>query len=171
MSSWNDDVLFSSKNMCWQTPHWLFDELNETYGFNLDAAATKESSLCIRHLGPGSSLGEDALAMERWPGSDIWLNPPYGRDVGMWVQKAYEQSLLDGGKYVVVLVMARTDTRWWHDYAMKASRILFIKGRLKFRQGEEEGGPAPAPSVVLIFHPKWESRCLVETYEQPKHRK
>ena len=89
----------------------------------------------------------------------------------MWVQKAYEQSLLDGGKYVVVLVMARTDTRWWHDYAMKASRILFIKGRLKFRQGEEEGGPAPAPSVVLIFHPKWESRCLVETYEQPKHRK
>jgi len=170
MSSWNDDVLFSSKNMCWQTPHWLFDELNETYRFNLDAAATKESSLCIRHLGPGSSLGTDALAMERWPGSDIWLNPPYGREVGRWVRKAYEESISGAGKYVVVLVMARTCTKWWHDYAMKASRILFIKGRLKFRQGEEEGGPAPAPSVVLVFFPDGKGPTI-ETYEQPKHRK
>lgn len=170
MSSWNDDVLFSSKNMCWQTPHWLFDELNETYRFNLDAAATKESALCIRHLGPDSSLGTDALAMDKWPGSDIWLNPPYGRDVGKWVRKAYEESRAPGGKYVVVLVMARTDTRWWHDYAMKASRILFIKGRLKFRQGEEEGGPAPAPSVVLVFFPDGKGPTI-ETYEQPKHRK
>jgi len=173
MSSWNGDVLFSSADMCWQTPWWLFNELNAEYRFNLDAAATAGSALCYRYLGPGSRWGKDALAMDRWPGVSIWLNPPYGRGVGRWVRKAYEESRGAGGKVVVVLVMARTDTRWWHDYAMKASRIMFVRGRLKFRQGEEEGGPAPAPSVVLVFRDDGagEGPVTVETYTQPKHRK
>jgi hypothetical protein len=75
------------------------------------------------------------------------MNPPYGRKIGLWVQKAYEESR--GGSTIVCLLPARTDTRWWHDFCMKGE-IRFIKGRLKFNDGKN---PAPFPSAVVIFRP------------------
>jgi hypothetical protein len=70
------------------------------------------------------------------------MNPPYGRDIGKWMKKAYES-----GATVVCLVPARTDTKWWHDYAMKG-KITFIKGRLKFGSALNS---APFPSAVVVF--------------------
>jgi len=75
------------------------------------------------------------------------MNPPYGREIGIWMKKAYESSLL--GAKVVCLVPARTDTRWWHEYAMKGE-IEFIKGRLKFGDAKNS---APFPSAVVVFNP------------------
>jgi hypothetical protein len=74
------------------------------------------------------------------------MNPPYGRDIGNWMKKAYESSLL--GAVVVCLVPARTDTKWWHDFAMKGE-ITFIKGRLKFGNSKNS---APFPSAVVVFN-------------------
>ena len=135
----------------WQTPSWIFDRLNDDFGFTLDAAALPETAMCSRFLTPQ----DDALSTG-WGGrgSVVWLNPPYGRGVGNWLEKAHLES--KKGAVVVVLVFSRTDTRWWHDYAMKASEIRFIRGRLRFLQDGQVKDPSPAPSCVLVFTP-WSS--------------
>lgn len=74
----------------------------------------------------------------------MYCNPPYGRGVGAWLAKAREAEL------AVYLLPSRTDTAWWHDYALKADEIRFIRGRLYF----SERGPAPFPSVILIYRKK-----------------
>ena len=74
------------------------------------------------------------------------MNPPYGREIGAWMKKAYESSLQ--GAMVVCLVPARTDTKWWHDYAIKGE-IEFIRGRLKFGKSKNS---APFPSAVVVFN-------------------
>ena len=73
------------------------------------------------------------------------MNPPYGRNIKYWVEKAYKSSL--SGATVVCLLPARTDTAWWHDYCMKG-KIEFIRGRLKFGNSINS---APFPSAVVVF--------------------
>ena len=75
------------------------------------------------------------------------MNPPYGSEIKHWVKKAYEESQKHM-TLVVALIPARTDTKYWHDYCMKASEIMFVKGRLKFGNGK---GSAPFPSAVVVF--------------------
>ena len=81
------------------------------------------------------------------------MNPPYGREIPKWVEKAYE-SAKSGEATVVCLLPSRTDTKWWHDHVMKADTIRFIKGRLKF---DGHKNSAPFPSVIAIFgnYPKY----------------
>jgi len=143
---WRRDGLFSSKDQTWRTPLPLFRMFDEVFDFDLDAAATDESALCERFL----TEREDALSLDEWPGDRVWLNPPYGRQVGSFVCKAKEQAR-EHGKTVAVLIFARTDTVWWHEHAMSADEIFLIRGRLRFSKGEEKAGSAPAPSAVLIF--------------------
>jgi phage N-6-adenine-methyltransferase len=149
-SPWRQAALYSSKHQAWRTPSWLIRFLNEVYDFDLDAAASSDNALCERYL----TEADDSLSVEEWPGDRIWLNPPYGRDVGKFVAKASEQARVYGKTVVVVLVFARTDTAWWHDYAMRADDIYFIRGRLKFTKGDEKPGAAPAPSALLVFRGK-----------------
>lgn len=73
------------------------------------------------------------------------MNPPYGRTIGAWMRKAYEESLK--GAVVVCLVPARTDTAWWHDYAAKG-KVRFLRGRLKFEGAKAN---APFPSALVVF--------------------
>ena len=87
---------------------------------------------------------QDGLRQE-WAPRRCWMNPPYGRVIGDWMRKAYEES--KRGATVACLVPARTDTRWWHDYAMKG-QIRFIRGRLKFGAGKAN---APFPSALIVF--------------------
>ena len=75
------------------------------------------------------------------------MNPPYGRGIKEWIKKAYEESRKEDTT-VVMLIPARTDTRYWHDYVMKANDLYFVKGRLKFGNGENS---APFPSAVVVF--------------------
>lgn len=75
------------------------------------------------------------------------MNPPYGREIGAWMAKAWRSS--QAGALVVCLVPARTDTAWWHDYAAKGA-VRFIRGRLKFGGHKNS---APFPSALVIFSP------------------
>jgi site-specific DNA-methyltransferase (adenine-specific) len=84
-----------------------------------------------------------------------YCNPPYGRQIGAWIKKAYDES--KKGKTVVMLLPCRTDTRWWHEYVMKAKEIRFIKGRLKFGGAKTN---APFPSCVVVFKPKGDTPPL-----------
>ena len=88
---------------------------------------------------------QDGL-QHKWEGR-CWMNPPYGRKIGQWVQKAYESSLQ--GATVVCLLPARTDTAWWHDFCIAhAAKITFLRGRLKFGDAKHS---APFPSAVVLF--------------------
>jgi len=150
-------VMFSSKSSEWTTPQDLYDALNEEYGFTLDPCATHESAKCEKYY----TLDEDGLNQD-WTGNTVFMNPPYGREIKHWIKKAWESSK-KGKTTVVCLIPARTDTKYWHDYCMKAHRIVFIKGRLKF--GNQDSG-APFPSAIVIF--KTGFRALFNGGNYPK---
>lgn len=137
-------VHYSSKTIIWETPQDFFDMLDREFGFEIDVCALPENTKCIRFFSPA----EDGLK-QIWKGI-CWMNPPYGREIGPWVRKAYESSLT--GATVVCLLPARTDTKWWHNYVEKAEK-RFIKGRLKFGGMQNS---APFPNVVAIFRPEYD---------------
>lgn len=138
-----DAALFSSQTGEWETPQDRFDEWDKEFRFTLDAAATRQNAKCRRWY----TMRGDALA-KPWP-DRVWLNPPYGRGVGQWVEKARRESLK--GSLVVCLLPARTDTRWFHDHVWPdKAEVRFLKGRLRFGGSKN---PAPFPSMLVIFHP------------------
>ena len=140
---WNKrNVHFMSERHDWETPQFLFDGLNAEFGFELDVCATAENAKCRRFF----TLADDGLA-QVWTGV-CWMNPPYGRDIEMWMKKAFHSSEM--GALVACLVPARTDTRWWHKYSMRGE-IRYLRGRLKFGNCENS---APFPSAVVIFRPR-----------------
>ena len=131
--------LMTSNTDLWSTPRDFFDDYNAIYHFDVDVCATAENALCAKFYSP-----EDNGLSKEWHGV-CWMNPPYGREIGKWMNKTYESSL--HGATVVCLVPARTDTAWWHDYAMKGV-ITFVRGRLKFGGSKNS---APFPSAVVVF--------------------
>jgi phage N-6-adenine-methyltransferase len=137
----NLKVHYSSLTPEWSTPEWLFKELDKEFHFTLDAACTHENAKTSKHY----TKTEDGLR-QSWKDETVWLNPPYGRVIGDWIAKAYQES--QNGANVVCLIPSRTDTRYWHDYVMKAKEIRFIKGRLRFNDSENS---APFPSAIVIF--------------------
>ena len=128
--------------MDWATPPELFAALDAEFHFTLDVCATAENHKCANYLSPI----QDALGYH-WANEVCWMNPPYGREIGKWMRKAHEQSLL--GATVVCLVPARTDTAWFQDYAMRGD-IRFLRGRVKFVGAKHS---APFPSAIVIFKP------------------
>lgn len=127
----------------WATPQEFFEYYNNIYRFNLDVCASRENAKCPRYF----TEEDDGLSQD-WMAAHCWMNPPYGRTIGKWMAKAYDES--QKGSLVVCLVPSRTDTKWWHDYAMKGE-IEFIKGRLKFGDSKNS---APFPSAVVVFKPR-----------------
>lgn len=133
--------MMSSATAEWATPQFLFDKLNLMYGFDTDVCATPENAKCARYF----TVQDDGLKQD-WRGV-CWMNPPYGREIGKWIRKAYESAL--AGAIVVCLIPSRTDTAYWHDYVMKG-KITFLRGRLYFGAGT---APAPFPSALVEFSP------------------
>lgn len=105
------------------------------------------------------TLKEDGLIQD-WSNDVCWMNPPYGKDISLWLKKAYEESLK--GAIVVALIPSRTDTRYWSDYCMNAAEIRFIRGRLKFGDSENS---APFPSAIVVFDRRTEN-LRVSTYDR-----
>ena len=135
-------TLFSSRSEEWGTPQDLFDYLDGMFHFDLDAAASVGNAKCSKYY----SKDDDAL-LQDWVGR-VWLNPPYGKQIYWWMKKAYESV---NAECVVVLVHARTDTKWWHDWVMRASEVWFIEGRLKFVRDDGVANSATFPSVLVVF--------------------
>ena len=102
-----NSVHFSSERDNWETPQDFFDKLNEEFGFTLDVCAEDDTAKCEKYY----TKKDDAFTKE-WKGV-CWMNPPYGRGIGVWLKKAYETS--QNESTVVCLIPSRTDTKWWHD--------------------------------------------------------
>ena len=135
-------VLFSSKSMEWATPRPFFEKLNKEFEFNLDPCARSHNALCKKYF----TEEEDGLSQD-WSGHRVFVNPPYGRGIGLWIKKCYEESRKPDTT-VVMLIPSRTDTKYWHDYVMKSDEIHLVKGRIKFGGGTNS---APFPSAVVVF--------------------
>lgn len=166
----NNDLMFSSKNMAWDTRWDFFNDLNRIYHFTTDVCATENSTKCEYFLTPEI----DALR-HGWNGI-CYMNPPYGRETGIWVKKAYHESM-KADTTVIALLPARTDTRFFHDwiYNKPGVKTTFIKGRLTFGSDEYwqwvwqqeflngknnslfgkfgKMNPAPFPSMIVEFNP------------------
>lgn len=143
---WRTHGMTSSMSVEWATPLSLFRLLNREFNFKydlcpMDGAAIAEPLLPL----------DDALRSSLWaPGHAVWMNPPYGRHIGDWLEKAYREA--SRGTSVVALIPARTDTSWWHDYCMRADEIRFLRGRLRF--DGPKAGRCPFPSAIVIFRAK-----------------
>lgn len=136
-------VLFSSATDQWATPQGFYDELNSEFHFTLDPCADSTNHKCPKYF-----TKEDDGLIQDWGGNVVFCNPPYGREVGKWVEKCYKESKKPDTT-VVMLIPARTDTKWFHEYIYKKAEIRFIKGRLKFGDSKNS---APFPSMVVIFN-------------------
>ena len=136
-------VLFSSETGEWSTPQDFFDKLNWRFGpFTLDPCATIYNTKCANFF----TVHDNGLEKD-WEGFTVFVNPPYGRSIGDWIKKGYEESQKPNTR-VVMLIPARPDTKYWHDYIMKASEVYFVRGRLKFGDSQNS---APFPSAVVVF--------------------
>ena len=139
----NMEVLLSSENMCWCTPQDFFDKLNKEFSFVLDAAATDKTAKCRLYFTP-----EDDGLSQSWDcGGAVFCNPPYGREIGKWVKKAYTEAN-KGKNPIVLLIPARTDTTFFHDYIYGKAEIRFIRGRIRFT--DENGNFADAVSYTHL---------------------
>jgi phage N-6-adenine-methyltransferase len=136
-----DEVLFATGGSTeWETPQDFFNIINQVYKFDIDVCATRENTKCKKYFTPEL----DGLAQD-WIGT-IWCNPPYGREVEKWVQKAHESH--KQGAVIVMLLPSRTDTKWIHKYVFGSAQVIFLKGRLKF---ENSYSSAPFPSILAIW--------------------
>ncbi len=93
------------------------------------------------------------------------MNPPCGRVIGDWLAKAYTESRKPG-TVVVCLIPSRTDTKWWHEYVMRAAEVRFIRGRLRFGKATSS---APFPSAVVVFE-AGHTTPRFSSYERPTIR-
>lgn len=134
--------LFSSNSDEWTTPQDFYDKLNKRFNFNLDPCATPENAKCNKYF----TIKDDGLKQD-WSGFRVFCNPPYGRNISKWVEKCYYEA--QKGTLIVMLIPARTDTAYFHDYIYHKADIKFIRGRLKF--GDAKQG-APFPSMVVIYN-------------------
>jgi len=152
----------------WETPIKLFKKIDREFNFTLDVCATKESAKCSRYFTPA----DDGLSQE-WSGV-CWMNPPYGKEITLWLKKAWEHSHYVSQVYdergrtnwgvVVALVPTRTNAPWWHDYVMKADEIRFIRKKISFVGSKV--GVAFTGHALVVFRPNPASSPRVSSYDQ-----
>ncbi len=136
---------FDSIRQDWDTPQSLFDKLNQEFNFKWDLAASDKNAKCSKFF----TQKDDGLK-QKWEGV-CWLNPPYGDKSSKmvdWIKKAYNDTQLNPNLTVVMLIPARTNTKWFHQFCMKAAELKFICGRPKF--GDSKHG-LPQPLILVVF--------------------
>lgn len=138
------NITFSSRSDMWETPQDLFDVLDAKFHFETDVCAVAENAKCKRFFTPQ----QDGLKQE-WTGV-CWCNPPYGRGIGKWVEKAARSKAT-----VVMLLPARVDTAWFHDWCLPYGKVTFVRGRLRFGGSKWN---ATFPSMIVAFEEETNER-------------
>ena len=174
MNAQTQATLFSSDQTEWETPREFFDVLDREFDFTLDAAASAANARVPTYYTemidalslPNGRWGSDALRAETKmlsidggiAAGAIWLNPPYGKGLFKWVERAAEEGAL--GARVVVLIPSRTDTKYFHLAAARGA-VRLLAGRLHFELNGKPiantngtSTPAPFPSAIVVFGPR-----------------
>ena len=158
MNNSTKETMFSSKSVEWSTPQDFYAKLDRMFGpFTLDPCSDGENNKTQKFF-----TKDDNGLQQDWSGHTVFMNPPYGRGIGEWIHKAYVEGSKPNTK-VVCLIPARTDTRYWHDYVMRAQIVLFVRGRLKFGDSKNS---APFPSAVVLFDGKINSLPAMGSLER-----
>ena len=138
-----NESAFMSNKMDWETPNKLFRKLDNEFSFDVDVCADNQNKKCDKYF----DVNDDGLS-QKWSGV-CWMNPPYGREIRHWVEKAYQETVVNGNtEKVVCLVPVRSDTKWWHDFIMRAKEIRFLNKRLSF---EGSSNKAPFSACIVVF--------------------
>ena len=147
MATMINKALFTSNKEDWETPQDFYDRLNAKYHFEWDLAASDDNAKCSCYF-----TRDDNSLEQDWEGlsGNLFLNPPYGRELKLWVKKASETQL-KRDQFLVMLIPSRTDTSYWHDYIFNHAEIEFLRGRLKFEVDGLSGDSAPFPSALVIY--------------------
>lgn len=136
-------VLYSSKTDDWYTPQYLFDALNNEFHFDLDPCADETNHKYDLYY----TREQDGLKQD-WSGKRAFINPPYGKETDLWVKKAHDEVLYGDCEIAVMMLAARTDTKYFHEYIYHKAEIRFLKGRIKFGGSKNA---APFPSMIVIY--------------------
>ena len=127
----------------WETPDKIFYELNEKYKFTLDPCCENHTAKCNKYY----TEKENGLIQD-WSGEIVFVNPPYSRGIiDLWMEKCYNESLK--GILIVALIPVSTSSKWWHNYVWKKSKIIFYKGRIRFKGAQFK---APFSSCLAIYN-------------------
>lgn len=137
------EALLSSRSVEWPTPKTFYQRLHKEFGFTLDPCATKANAKCARFY----TINDDGLSKD-WGQHRVFCNPPYGRPLRHWIEKAIQAS--SKGALVVMLLPASTGTKWFHELVLGKAELRFVKGRLQFG---DAGMSAPFSSVVAVYRP------------------
>lgn len=144
-------TLHASKDMTWQTPPEVWQNVLSRLGiqqFDLDPCSPDDgqrSIPCVNRY----ALADDGLSRS-WgdSGSVVWVNPPYGKALSLWIDKMVAEAIL--GVKVIALVPARTGTNWWHKALEGGGKPEFLRGRLRFvGQDGKAGNAAPFDSALI----------------------
>lgn len=139
-------VLVSSKKMDWETPQKFFNSLNKKFKFDLDACASDDNHKLDNYI-----TSEQTALNTSWCSGNVFCNPPYGRELGKFVKKAYEEHIKNKDRLIVLLIPARTDTSYYHDYIYGKATVKYLRGRLKFEVDGVSTDAAPFPSALIIY--------------------
>ena len=134
--------LKATGNIVQETPQDFFDFLNGIFRFDLDVCALPENAKCEKYYTPET----DGLK-QPWVGG-VWCNPPYGKEIGKWCEKAVREREREYNRFVVMLLPSRTDTKWFQKYVYPHAWLWFVDGRLKFGGSKTS---APFPSVIAVY--------------------
>lgn len=148
-------LMSTSKDQTWATPWPFFSGLNDEFTFTLDPCAEPATAKCERFFTP-----EDDGLSQSWAGETVFMNPPYGRAIGRWVEKAWREAV--AGATVVALIPVRSSAAYWHRFVMRSSEIRFVIGRMKFGGTPTgRGHNAPFDSAIIVFRPRCEGPPVV----------
>ena len=143
----NKDLMFSSQDDQHFTPLSFLERLFEFSGeIHLDPCSNSLENPNV----PALSHYTEALdgLSQAWVGK-VYVNPPYGRGLSKWVDKAIEEYESKRASEIYILVPARTDTQWHK--ALDNYARCYLTGRLKFLNPANKGNSAPFPSVIFYL--------------------
>lgn len=129
----------------WATPKSFYDALNLHFDFTLDPCATAQNAKCRTFF-----TKEDDGLSQSWAGHRVFMNPPYGRELAQWVEKAYHEAM-NGAEVVVCLVPPRTETVWFQTHVNQAEELWLIAGRLHFENPDNPADRPQDPSCVVVL--------------------
>jgi hypothetical protein len=137
-------ALLKSERMDWNTPQVIVDLVRAVGGgeIKLDPCSN-ENSIVGAEVSFRFDHGQDGLKLPWYTDGLVYVNPPYGREIGPWIERCAKYGAETD---VIALVPARTDTKWFQT-CWKAAGICFVRGRLTFL-----GAPSPAPFPSALVH-------------------
>ena len=146
--SFYKEIALTSLNEVWTTPPHIIESLISVFGiFDLDPCSETSNNKKRNSRAKIGYTAKDNGLISPWFGT-VFVNPPYGRTVGLWVKKCHYEAHKGNTKTIIGLLASRTDTKYFHNYISEKADIYFIKGRLKFGDGTS---PAPFPSILVVW--------------------